>query len=69
MYPPNLDAFHQIYLDRSQRAIVAAEAHRRADRSARGHHARSGLGRLALRLAGLRGRTPVEPRPARAGEA
>jgi hypothetical protein len=30
MYPPNLDAFHQIYLDRSQRAIADAEAHRHA---------------------------------------
>jgi hypothetical protein len=69
MYPPNLDAFHQIHLDRSQRAIAAAEAHRRADRSARRHQARSSLGRLARRLAVLRGRASVEPRPARAGEA
>jgi hypothetical protein len=30
MYPPNLDAFHQIYLDRSQRAVAAADAHRQA---------------------------------------
>jgi hypothetical protein len=69
MYPPNLDAFHQIYLDRSQRAAAAAEAHRQADRSARRHHARSSLGGLARRLARLSGRPPVEQRPARADEA
>jgi hypothetical protein len=67
MYPPNLDAFHQIYLDRSQRAIAAAEAHRHAARTRRPRHVRSRLGRAARRLTGVRVRAP-EPQPARAGE-
>ena len=68
MYPPNLDAFHQIYLDRSQRAVAAAEAHRHATRTGRRHHVRSRLGQAARRLTGVRLRTP-ETQPARAGDA
>jgi hypothetical protein len=68
MYPPNLDAFHQIYLDRSQRAIADAEAHRHAAWTRRRHPVWSGLGRAARRLTGVRVRTP-EPQPASTGDA
>jgi hypothetical protein len=57
MYPPNLDAFHQIHLDRRHRAIVAADAHRQA----RPHRPRRGLGPWVRRLAGR------PPRPAALG--
>jgi hypothetical protein len=49
MYPPNLDAFHQIYLDRSQRAVAAADAHRQA----RPHRPRRGVGPWLSFLLGL----------------
>jgi hypothetical protein len=68
MYPPNLDAFHQIYLDRSQRAIAAAEAHRQVDRTHRDRDLRSVLGRAARRLTGAGVRTP-ETHPARTSQA
>jgi hypothetical protein len=68
MYPPNLDALHEIYLDRSQRAIADAEAHRHTARTRRRHPVRSVLGRAASRLAGARVR-PTETRPAGAREA
>lgn len=68
MYPPNLDAFHQIYLDRSQRAIADAAAHRHAARTRRPGHLRSRIGRAARRLTGVRVHTH-EPQPARAGDA
>jgi hypothetical protein len=63
MYPADLDAFHEIYLDRSKRAIAAAEA-RRHTRSAR-------RGSLVLRLRQVAqqltvGREqPIEPQPGR----
>jgi hypothetical protein len=68
MYPPNLDALHQIYLDRSQRAIADAEAHRHVARTRRRHHVRSRLSRAARRLTGIRVHAS-EPQPARAGDA
>jgi hypothetical protein len=68
MYPPNLDAFHQIYLDRSQRAIADAEAHRHATRTRRPRSVRSRLGQAARRLTGIRVHAS-EPQPARAGDA
>jgi hypothetical protein len=64
MYPPNLDALHQVYLDRSQRAMAAAEAHRHATRTGRRHPVMSRLGRAARRLTGVRVPSS-EPQPAR----
>jgi hypothetical protein len=49
MYPPNLDAFHQLHLDRHRRAIAAADAHRQA----RQHRPRRGLAPWVRRLAGF----------------
>jgi hypothetical protein len=68
MYPPNLDAYHLIYLDRSRRAVAAADVHRELGRSRRRDPARSRLGRAARRLIGVRVATP-EPRATRAREA
>lgn len=58
--PPNLAAFHQIHLDRHQRAIAAADAHRQA----RPHRPRWGLGPWVRRLAGFPARqATLEPPP------
>lgn len=67
MYPPNLDALHEIYLDRSQRAIADAEAHRHTARPRRRHHVLSALGRAARGLAGASVRPP-DTQPAGARE-
>jgi hypothetical protein len=49
MYPPDLDAFHQIYLDRSRQAVAAADAHRLT----RPHRPRRGLGPWLSSVTGL----------------
>jgi hypothetical protein len=64
MYPPNLDAFHQIHLDRSHRAIAAADAHRQA----RPHRPRRGLGPWWRLLAGFVPSRPAAPGPPPGGE-
>jgi hypothetical protein len=61
MYPPNLDAFHEIYLDRSKHALAEAEARRHTRTRRRGS--------LVLRLRQVAreltvgGNGAIEPRP------
>lgn len=72
MYPPNLDAFHEIYLDRSQRARAvaaqrAATGHRAARRRTRPTHRPGALGarlRRAARQLSEHGRIGQQHRPA-----
>jgi hypothetical protein len=72
MYPPDLDAFHEIYLDRSQRALAvathrAATGHRAARRRTRPTHRPGALAawlRRAARPLSEHGRIGQQHRPA-----
>jgi hypothetical protein len=61
LYPPDLEALHQIYLDRSRRAVAAADAYRLT----RPHRSRRGLGPWLRSLPRLvpRGRPIAAPPP------